>query len=69
MATRARIEANRRNALKSAGPKTAAGKAAAGPNGLSRGGFAAGLALPGEDTDLNQLRNSPNDRSLTVAAQ
>ena len=37
MATPAQIAANRRNALKSTGPRTAAGKAASGRNALTHG--------------------------------
>jgi hypothetical protein len=37
MATPAQIEANRRNARKSTGPKTAAGKAASSRNALTHG--------------------------------
>ena len=37
MATRAQIEANRRNALKSTGPRTSAGKAASSRNARTHG--------------------------------
>lgn len=42
-------ESNRRNALKSTGPRTKEGKAASRLNRLSHGAFAADLLLPGED--------------------
>ncbi len=59
MATEAQIHANRRNALKSTGPKTSAGKSAVRLNALWHGGFATDLLLPGEDTNLfNQLTDS-----------
>jgi hypothetical protein len=43
-----RILANRRNALKSTGPRTARGKARAAMNGLTHGIFSKRLFLPGE---------------------
>jgi len=49
MATLKQMEANRRNAQKSTGPKTPAGKAAAARNSLRHGLLAHDLILPGED--------------------
>jgi len=48
MATQKQIEANRRNALKSHGPKTAAGRAAVRLNALKFGLRARTVVLPGE---------------------
>ncbi len=49
MATVAQIEANRKNALKSTGPNTAAGKARSRFNGLVHGMRAEQIVLPHED--------------------
>ena len=49
MTSQARIDANRRNALKSTGPRTPAGKAAVRLNPLWHGAFATDILLPGED--------------------
>ncbi|HTM50275.1 MAG TPA: hypothetical protein VL285_16395 [Bryobacteraceae bacterium] len=51
MATLKQIEANRRNALKSTGPKTAEGKAAVRLNSLKHGLRAGTLFLPGENRE------------------
>jgi len=53
MTSPARIEANRRNALRSTGPKTPAGKAAAAQNATRHGLFARAAVLPvlGESAD------------------
>jgi hypothetical protein len=51
----AKINANRENAKKSTGPRTAAGKAASSRNGLKHGLCAAKHILPGEDSDDFQL--------------
>ena len=52
MATQRQIEANRENALKSTGPKSAAGKAASSANALSHGLTAAhAMVLPDEDEE------------------
>jgi len=48
MATQKQIDANRRNALKSTGPKTAAGRAAVRLNALKFGLRARTIVLPGE---------------------
>ena len=45
----ARLEANRRNALRSSGPKTAEGKANSRRNALKHGLAGEGIALPNED--------------------
>src|SRR5690348_16081572 len=49
MATAAQIAANRRNALKSTGPRTAAGKAVSSRNALRHGLRARSVVVPGED--------------------
>ena len=49
MATRAQIAANRRNAKKSTGPKTAGGKAAAARNSLKHGLLAEDVVCGDED--------------------
>jgi hypothetical protein len=56
MAAINQIEANRRNALKSTGPKTPEGKAAVRMNSLRHGLRARTVVLPGENRDeFNQL--------------
>ena len=56
MATIQQIDANRRNALKSTGPKTPEGKAAVRMNSLRHGLRARTVVLPGENRDeFNQL--------------
>jgi hypothetical protein len=58
MATLKQFEANRRNAQKSAGPKTPEGKAAVSMNALRHGLRARTVVLPGEDpTEFHQLCN------------
>src|SRR5216684_4990795 len=49
MATQQQIEANRRNALKSTGPKTPEGKAVVSLNSLRHGLRARTVVLPGEN--------------------
>jgi hypothetical protein len=57
MATPAQIAANRRNALKSTGPRTAAGKAASSRNALRHGLAARSAVVLGEDpADLARFR-------------
>ena len=51
MATQKQIEANRCNALKSTGPKTAEGKAASRINALQHGLTAAQVVIAGEDPE------------------
>src|SRR5437773_12124447 len=56
MATLRQIEANRRNALKSTGPKTPEGKAVVSLNSLRHGLRARTVVLPGESREeFNQL--------------
>src|SRR5579872_6565830 len=56
MSSQAQIDANRRNALKSTGPKTEAGRAAVRLNGLTHGLTAETLVLAGESqTDFGSL--------------
>ena len=56
MATIHQIDANRRNALKSTGPKTPEGKAAVSMNSLRHGLRARKVVLPGENREeFNQL--------------
>ena len=56
MASKKQLEANRRNALKSTGPTSAAGKAASSMNALKTGLHAKSLVLPSEKAaDLQQL--------------
>ena len=49
MSSRKQRDANRRNALKSTGPKTAKGKAQAKMNALKHGLTAEEIVIPGED--------------------
>src|SRR6266571_2021648 len=59
MATKKQIEANRLNALKSTGPKTAEGKAAAKLNALRHGLRARTVVLPAENLEeFQQLCNA-----------
>jgi hypothetical protein len=51
MATPAQIAANRRNALKSTGPRTEAGKSVSKMNAVRHGIDARSCVLPGEDPD------------------
>jgi hypothetical protein len=58
MATPKQIEANRRNALKSTGPRTPQGKAAVRLNSLRHGLRARTVVLPGEDQqEFQRLRD------------
>jgi hypothetical protein len=52
MASERQIRANRRNALKSTGPRTAAGKAASSRNALRHGLTALQVVIEGEDPAL-----------------
>src|SRR5262245_256941 len=49
MASKAQIKANRKNALRSTGPRSAAGKASSALNRLSHGLRATAVTIPGED--------------------
>ena len=51
MASPRQITANRRNAQRSTGPKTAAGKARCSKNGLTHGFYTGDIVLPGEDPE------------------
>ena len=51
MATPAQMEANRRNAQKSSGPRTEEGKARSSRNHLSHGFTSAAMVIPGEDPE------------------
>ncbi len=58
MASQKQIDANRRNAQRSKGPGTPAGKARSSKNALSHGVFARQLLLPSEDEgELADLRD------------
>ncbi|MBN2181111.1 MAG: hypothetical protein JW715_04295, partial [Sedimentisphaerales bacterium] len=57
MSTQAQINANRQNAQKSTGPKTAEGKAAAAKNAVKHGLFAQEAVITGENPeDFSNLR-------------
>ena len=51
MASEKQVEANRRNAAKSTGPKTAAGKQISRMNALKHGLDAERVVIPGEDPE------------------
>jgi hypothetical protein len=56
MATKRQIAANRENAMRSTGPKTAAGRAAVSVNALKHGLTASKFVIPGEDAaELDRL--------------
>jgi hypothetical protein len=67
MATPAQIEANRRNALKSTGPRTGAGKTASRMNALKHGIDAHAAVLPGEDPDAYQALADDYRRRFSAA--
>jgi hypothetical protein len=54
MTSEKRVQANRRNALKSTGPKTPEGKAAVRMNALKHGLLSEDILLPGEDGEALQ---------------
>ena len=59
MSTEAQIEANRRNALKSTGPKTSEGKSLVRWNAMRHGIYSPVMLLPGEDKEaFDRLRQS-----------
>jgi hypothetical protein len=74
MPTDKQLQANRRNARKSTGPRTAQGKAASAANALKTGLYAKSIVIPGEDPAelqtlttqyLNTYRpTSPDERAL-----
>ena len=51
MATEKQVNANRQNALRSTGPKTAVGKSIASVNSIRHGFYATTVLLPGEDRE------------------
>ena len=51
MATEKQVQANRRNALKSSGPKTQTGKAVASKNAMRHGLLARDVVIKGEDPE------------------
>ena len=70
MSTRAQIEANRRNANKSTGPRTEAGKAASRLNALKSGIEAKSTVIPGESAaELEALTASYHDRFRPAAPE
>ena len=67
MASEPQIEANRRNAQQSTGPKTAKGKAAARLNALKHGLTAQDAVVPGEDQDqFDEILQSYEDHYRPV---
>ena len=69
MSSQSRIEANRRNALKSTGPTTPEGKAAVRYNSLTHGAFAADLLLPDEDAEAFRTLEAGFLQSYQPASQ
>src|ERR1044071_5609048 len=70
MSTIKQIEANRLNAQKSTGPRTAEGKSAARLNALKHGLFAQDPIIPGEDpAHFEALRTSYYDRFQPAAPE
>jgi hypothetical protein len=77
MASEAQIAANRRNAERSTGPRTAEGKARAAQNGLKHGLCAAATVLPWEDraefeamvADLTQRLQPADEVELALLLQ
>ena len=64
MATPVQVKANRRNAKRSTGPKTATGKAIASRNATTHGLLARDLVLQGDDAQLFQDRRDALRRDL-----
>jgi len=70
MATQKQIDANRRNAAKSTGPRSVEGKAASRFNAVIHGIFAESPTLLGEhSTDFDALRDSYLDRFLPATPE
>jgi hypothetical protein len=70
MASIKQIEANRLNATKSTGPRTAQGKSTSSLNALKHGIFAEAPIIIGEDPDaFNMLRESYLDRWQPAAPE
>src|SRR6266404_1403370 len=76
MTSQKQIDANRRNSLKSTGPRTAAGKAAVSTNALKHGIFAESPTIVGENSDafaalkaafLHQFQPANPDEEILVA--
>ena len=66
----ARQLANRRNAMKSTGPRTPEGKAASSKNRLAHGLCSSALLLPGElQSDFDQLRAETHATYLPMTAE
>ncbi|HEY2015004.1 MAG TPA: hypothetical protein VGH38_15960, partial [Bryobacteraceae bacterium] len=62
MSTQKQTEANRRNAQRSTGPRSAAGRARAAMNALKTGLYAQSIVLPGEDpAELQNLIGEYHD--------
>jgi hypothetical protein len=68
MATAAQITANRANAQKSTGPRTAEGKTASSMNALKHGIDAVSTVIPGEDPEAYQRLVDEYYRDLRPAA-
>jgi hypothetical protein len=63
MSSQTQIDANRRNAQQSTGPRTSDGKAAVARNAIAHGFYSQHLVLPGEDEgELHALRQAIEDR-------
>ncbi len=62
-----KIESNRKNSLKSTGPKTEKGKKTSRMNALKHGILSQEILLPGEDkSDLTKLREGLNNEFSPV---
>ena len=69
MSSQIRIDASRRNALKSTGPRTPGGKAAVRHNSLTHGAFAVDMLLPGEDAEAFRVIENGFLQSYQPASQ
>ena len=74
MTSEKKAEANRRNALKSTGPRTPEGKAAVRLNALKHGLLSQAVLLPGEDEEalervMNSIRNGLGMRETEIARE